>query len=126
MRASRFLRQRAQMNRTRYAMRALVSEVLPSLVDSMQTMNDTLRIQGRIAAREHVMAVLDKFEKYRQEHPAEPDEDNWEYAYSDESNHEPISNVVAKPLADLPGHTTLRRRAAGRWEPVTERGGSDV
>lgn len=51
MRASRFLRQRAQMNRTRYAMRALVSEVLPSLVDSMQTMNDTLRIQGRLAAR---------------------------------------------------------------------------
>lgn len=29
-------------------MRALVTEVLPSLVDSMQTMNDTLRIQSCI------------------------------------------------------------------------------
>ena len=48
MRASRWLRHRAQDNRTRYAMRALVTEVLPSLVDSMQTMNDTLRIQSRI------------------------------------------------------------------------------
>ena len=51
MRASRFLRQRAQMNRTRYAMRDLVSEVLPSLAGSMRTMNDTLRIQGRMIAR---------------------------------------------------------------------------
>ena len=48
MRASRWLRHRAQANRTRYAMRALVTEVLPSLVDSMQTMNDTLRIQSCI------------------------------------------------------------------------------
>ena len=48
MRASRWLRHRAQMNRTRYAVRALASEVLPSLVGSMQTMNDTLRIQSRI------------------------------------------------------------------------------
>ena len=36
------------MNRTRYAVRALTSEILPSLVGSMQTMNDTLRIQSRI------------------------------------------------------------------------------
>ena len=36
------------MNRTRYAVRVLASEVLPSLVGSMQTMNDTLRIQSRI------------------------------------------------------------------------------
>lgn len=35
------------MNRTQYAVRVLVSEVLPSLVVSMQTMNDTLRIQSR-------------------------------------------------------------------------------
>ena len=48
MRASRWLRHRAQMNRTRYAVRALTSEILPSLVGSMQTMNDTLRIQSRI------------------------------------------------------------------------------
>ena len=48
MRASRWLRHRAQDNRTRYAMRALVTEVLPSLVDSMQTMNDTLHIQSCI------------------------------------------------------------------------------
>jgi hypothetical protein len=39
------------MNRTRYAMRGLVSEVLPSLVASMQTMNDTLRIQTRTLDR---------------------------------------------------------------------------
>ena len=51
MRASRYLRQRAQMNRTRYAMRALESVVLPSLVDSMRTMNDTLRIQGSMIRR---------------------------------------------------------------------------
>jgi hypothetical protein len=51
MRASRWLRHRAQMNRTRYAMRGLVSEVLPSLVVSMQTMNDTLRIQTRTLDR---------------------------------------------------------------------------
>ena len=51
MRGSRFLRQRAQMNRTRYAMRALASVVLPSLVDSMQAMNDTLRIQGHMIRR---------------------------------------------------------------------------
>lgn len=51
MRASRFLRQRAQCNRPRYAVRAMASEVLPSLVDSMRTMNDTLRIQGRILLR---------------------------------------------------------------------------
>ena len=44
MRVSRFLRQRAQMNRTRYAMRALASVVLPSLVDSMQAMNELLDI----------------------------------------------------------------------------------
>lgn len=36
------------MNRTRYAVRLLASEVLPSLVGSMQMMNDTLRIQSRI------------------------------------------------------------------------------
>ena len=36
------------MNRTQYAVRVLASEVLPSLVVSMQTMNDTLRIQSRI------------------------------------------------------------------------------
>ena len=47
MRASRWLRHRAQMNRTQYAVRVLASEVLPSLVVSMQTMNDTLRIQSR-------------------------------------------------------------------------------
>ena len=47
MRASKWLRQRAQMNRTRYATRLLVTEVLPSLVDSMRLMNDTLAIQGR-------------------------------------------------------------------------------
>ena len=35
------------MNRTQYAVRVLASEVLPSLVVSMQTMNDTLRIQSR-------------------------------------------------------------------------------
>ena len=48
MRASQSLRRRSQMNRTRYAVRLLVSEVLPSLVGSMQMMNDTLRIQSRI------------------------------------------------------------------------------
>ena len=47
MRASRWLRHRAQINRTRYAVRLLVSDVLPSLVGSMQMMNDTLRIQSR-------------------------------------------------------------------------------
>ena len=47
MRASKWLRQRAQMNRTRYATRLLVTEVVPSLVDSMRLMNDTLAIQGR-------------------------------------------------------------------------------
>ena len=47
MRASKWLRRRAQMNRTRYATRLLVTEVLPSLVSSMQLMNDTLAIQGR-------------------------------------------------------------------------------
>lgn len=36
------------MNRTRCAVRLLASEVLPSLVESMQMMNDTLRIQSRI------------------------------------------------------------------------------
>ena len=51
MGASRWLRQRAQLNRTRYAMRVLVSDVLPSLTESMQTMNDTLRIQSDILAR---------------------------------------------------------------------------
>ena len=51
MRASRWLRHRAQLNRTRYAVRVLVSEVLPSLADSMQVMNDTLRIQSRILER---------------------------------------------------------------------------
>ena len=40
MRASRFLRQRAQLNRSRYAVRMIASEVLPSLVRAMQTMND--------------------------------------------------------------------------------------
>ena len=39
------------MNRTRYATRLLVTEVLPSLVDSMQVMNDTLAIQGRTIKR---------------------------------------------------------------------------
>lgn len=53
MRASRWLRHRAQMNRTRYAVRVLASEVLPSLVGTMQTMNDTLSIQSRIL-RDHL------------------------------------------------------------------------
>lgn len=48
MRASRFLRQRAQLNRTRYAVRMIASEVLPSLVASMHVMNDTLRVQGNM------------------------------------------------------------------------------
>lgn len=51
MRASRFLRQRAQLNRTRYAVRMIATEVLPSLVASMQVMNDTLRIQGNMIRR---------------------------------------------------------------------------
>lgn len=51
-RASKFLRQRALMNRTRYSMRALVTEVLPSLVGSMRLMHDTLRIQGSTLQRE--------------------------------------------------------------------------
>ena len=51
MRASKWLRQRAQMNRTRYATRLLVTEVLPSLVDSMRVMNDTLAIQGAMLKR---------------------------------------------------------------------------
>lgn len=51
MRASRFLRQRAQLNRTRYAVRMIATEVLPSLVRSMQTMNDTLRVQGNMIRR---------------------------------------------------------------------------
>lgn len=51
MRASRFLRQRAQLNRTRYAVRMIATEVLPSLVASMQVMNDTLRIQGSMIRR---------------------------------------------------------------------------
>ena len=51
MRASKWLRQRAQTNRTRYATRLLVTEVLPSLVGSMQRMNDTLAIQGATLKR---------------------------------------------------------------------------
>ena len=51
MRASRFLRQRAQLNRSRYAVRMIASEVLPSLVRAMQTMNDTLRVQGNMIRR---------------------------------------------------------------------------
>lgn len=51
MRASRFLRQRAQLNRTRYAVRMIATEVLPSLVASMHVMNDTLRIQGNTIRR---------------------------------------------------------------------------
>ena len=51
MRAPRFLRQRAQLNRSRYAVRMIATEVLPSLVRSMQTMNDTLRVQGNMIRR---------------------------------------------------------------------------
>lgn len=51
MRSSRWLRQRSQMNRTRYAVRVLVADVLPSLTGSVQTMNDTLRIQSDILRR---------------------------------------------------------------------------
>jgi hypothetical protein len=51
MRTSRQLRQRAQMNRTRYAVRLLASEILPSLIGSIGTMNSTLRIQGDILRR---------------------------------------------------------------------------
>ncbi len=51
MRASTWLRHRAQMNRTRYATRILATDVLPSLVQSMQVMNGTLRIQSGILAR---------------------------------------------------------------------------
>jgi hypothetical protein len=51
MRSSRWLRQRAQMNRTRYAVRVLASDILPSLIGSMQTMSGTLRIQGKILER---------------------------------------------------------------------------
>ena len=51
MRASRFLRQRAQLNRSRYAVRMIATEVLPSLVNTMHTMNDTLRIQGDMIRR---------------------------------------------------------------------------
>lgn len=56
MRASRFLRQRAQLNRSRYAVRMIATEVLPSLVKSMHMMNDTLRIQGNMIRR----AVTDR------------------------------------------------------------------
>ena len=43
-------------------MRALATEVLPSLIDSMQTMNDTLRIQSCIMGnhlKTHEPAVQD-------------------------------------------------------------------
>ena len=51
MRASRFLRQRAQLNRSRYAVRVIATDVLPTLVSAMQTMNDTLRVQGNMIRR---------------------------------------------------------------------------
>ena len=51
MRTSRSLRHRALANRTRYAVRLLTSEVLPSLVESMQTMSSTVRIQNGILER---------------------------------------------------------------------------
>lgn len=55
MRASKKLRHRAQMIRTRYAVRLLVSEVLPQLVDSMRTIADTQRIQAD-TMRRHLRA----------------------------------------------------------------------
>lgn len=47
MRCSKQLRQRAQQNRTRYAIRELTFDVLPKMVASQERMNSILEIQQR-------------------------------------------------------------------------------